>query len=378
MLTFTAVIALLFPLSHAQEKPSSKPTVEKGDLVTANYAMRLEDGRLIYTNVRALIDDPEEKKSDWLKTPEQFGPVEVMAGDDPALPELADGVIGMVEGQKKTITLPPEKGFGQPDEKKILSFPCEKRVPRLAKVTPMAYVQQFKAFPVVGKEVNHAPYFKSKITEVKEDHVVLEALVDERKQVENDYGVTTIDIDGDDIVVTLSPKIGAAFEYRGHTGRISASDGTTFSVDYNHPAAGRNLLLDIEILDVQKTSEFADLQIPWIEDYEEGFARAKAESKPAVLVLYAQWCSWSRKTLETSFEDPRVKRYRDQFVFVKVDSDEHKAYKELYDQSGFPLIVLLDADWEVVNKLDGYRDAAALQAELKKLAQVNLQAKVVP
>jgi thioredoxin-like negative regulator of GroEL len=82
-------------------------------------------------------------------------------------------------------------------------------------------------------------------------------------------------------------------------------------------------------------------------------------------VLYAGWCSWSKKLLTESLEDPRIKQMKDRFVWVKVDSDKEQAFKEAYQQNGFPMVVVLNSKGDVVKKIDGYRDAAALKKELE-------------
>ena len=84
-----------------------------------------------------------------------------------------------------------------------------------------------------------------------------------------------------------------------------------------------------------------------------------------VLVLYAGWCSWHRKLIDETTQDPRVQKLWDRFVWVKINSDDKTEDKEFYNQKGFPLILMLGADGEILNRIDGYRHPQAFLRELQ-------------
>jgi thiol:disulfide interchange protein len=149
-------------------------------------------------------------------------------------------------------------------------------------------------------------------------------------------------------------------------GRIVATDGMSFTVDFNHPLAGKDIDFDVEVVALTKASAFK-APLPWMADHDKGLKSAESEKKDMLLVLYAGWCSWSKKLLEESLEDPRIKQMKDRFVWVKVDSDKEQAFKEAYQQNGFPMVVVLNSKGDVVKKIDGYRDAAALKRELEEV-----------
>jgi protein-disulfide reductase (glutathione) len=72
--------------------------------------------------------------------------------------------------------------------------------------------------------------------------------------------------------------------------------------------------------------------IDW-QPYEAGLARAKAQSKPVCLVLYANWCPHCRNFSKV-FDDPRiVERARD-FVMIKINSDEQTEINRRYALDG--------------------------------------------
>ena len=67
--------------------------VSQGDVVRIHYTGRFEDGRV--------FDSSMERD-----------PLEFVAGGREVIPGVSNAVVGMEEGEKKTVTLPPEEGYG--------------------------------------------------------------------------------------------------------------------------------------------------------------------------------------------------------------------------------------------------------------------------
>jgi thiol:disulfide interchange protein len=150
-------------------------------------------------------------------------------------------------------------------------------------------------------------------------------------------------------------------------GVITGTDGKTFTVDFNSPLAGKAVVLDMEVISVIPASALQSMEIRWREDHEEGLGEAKRDGKPAVLVLYADWCSWCKRFFNESVQDPRIRVLQDRLVWIKLNSDKKEEYRERYQQKGFPLILLLQPDGTVARKIDGFADAAALREALDAL-----------
>lgn len=363
------------PLQKAapEEKPVEDRTpvvqgIEAGDLVFIDYAMKIADTKeLVFTTSKETAESKNQLKASWYHQPEDFDPEQIIAGDGTSLVVIARSIIGMQPGEHKTLTMPAEKSFGNVDPEKIVKMPTVKTVPREARVAPREYVAKFNSFPVKGKRVAWAPYFLSEITEVNEDYVVLKAMLKKGKTVEQAFGKTRIERKKNEILLTLEPRIGAPFFLNNRSGRIIDSSEKEFTVDFNHPGAGKEILLDIDIVSVEKAVTFKGNTLTWIEDHDAGYETAKKEKKPMVLVLYADWCGYSKKMLENTLIDPRVLKFRDHFVWTKVDSDKDQSVKELYGQEGFPMIVITDSEGNIEKKIDGYKDADAFRKELKAM-----------
>ncbi len=101
--------------------------------------------------------------------------------------------------------------------------------------------------------------------------------------------------------------------------------------------------------------------------FEEGLELARQENKLVVADLGAVWCSRCRTLDEKVLADPRVKeRLQRDFVFVRVEyeSDEGKAFAERYHVRGFPVLLLLDAQGQLIRPLPIRPDPVSFLAAL--------------
>jgi FKBP-type peptidyl-prolyl cis-trans isomerase 2 len=79
-------------------------TVKNGDKVKVHYVGRFEDGKVFDSSI-----DRE--------------PMDVEVGGAQVIKGFEDGLVGMQEGEKKTISVPPEEAYGQPDPALLIEIP---------------------------------------------------------------------------------------------------------------------------------------------------------------------------------------------------------------------------------------------------------------
>jgi FKBP-type peptidyl-prolyl cis-trans isomerase 2 len=351
--------------TNAREKNSVSNKSEKGDLTKVYWTGYTDNGKIFYTNSSEIDSDAGKAKVEWYARPKDLIPQEIVAGDHSEPFNLGSIIEGLGLNDTRKAMVEAEKAFGKRDPAKVISLPCERSMPKIFRMQPSQFIQATNRFPVVGKEVTLNPYFNARVLEVTENETTIEFLARNEK-VKEKFGTTEIQLRGDDISLKLVPTVGSNFEAQNQQGIIIATDGLTFQVDYNHPLAGKDVMVELQVVDITKASGLKE-GISWMDDHDQGLSAAVDQGKPMFLLLYADWCSWSKKVINESLQDPRIRAIKDKFVWVKVDSDKEQAVKEAYQQNGFPMVVVLNAKGDVVKKIDGYRDAAALKRELEEV-----------
>jgi FKBP-type peptidyl-prolyl cis-trans isomerase 2 len=346
-------------------KTACGPTAEAGDLATVNFSASLADGTLIATTLESAAKDPARHKSAVFQDAGLYPAEEIAVGRSELFPGLGEALLGMKAGEKKTVHLTPEQAFGRPDPKKEAQFPLQRDFPKAIRMSAEDYAKRFAGFPSLNKEVDLVPFFKARVTEVTDHDVALEFLAEDGKTVSESYGTVSIGVAGDRISTRLTPKMGASFPLKEGEGVIVASDGSSFTVDGNSPLAGKEVVLELELLSLAKASAAAGAAIDWVENYDGALALSKNQGKPTFLVLYADWCGWCKKTFTEVLPDPRLSWLKDKFVWARVNSDKETKYRDLYQQEGFPLMLVLNPDGSLKKRINGFKDVRALKTELE-------------
>jgi len=121
----------------------------------------------------------------------------------------------------------------------------------------------------------------------------------------------------------------------------------------------------------------------WMSDFEAAKAKAKAENKPMVLDFTgSDWCGWCIKLDKEVFSQEAFKQYAaENLVLVELDFPRKKQLPEetvkqnealarQYAIRGFPTIIVLNAEGEMIGKT-GYQPGGAEKyvEHLKKIIE---------
>jgi len=90
-------------------------TVKKGDTISVDYTGSLEDGTVFDTSIESVA-----KGYDIFKP--EFSPLQFKVGEPGIIEGFDEGVVGMKVGETKTLTIPPEKGYGLVDPELINTY----------------------------------------------------------------------------------------------------------------------------------------------------------------------------------------------------------------------------------------------------------------
>lgn len=117
-----------------------------GDTVKIHFTGKLQDETIIETS----------KSGD---------PLEFKIGEGNVISGLEQGVIGMAAGDKKTIAVSPEDGFGQPQKDLVVDL----------NKSEFPEDVEFEVGTYLNIESSDGKEFKAKVVEIKEETVTLDA-----------------------------------------------------------------------------------------------------------------------------------------------------------------------------------------------------------
>ncbi|NJE61819.1 peptidylprolyl isomerase [Thermococcus sp. 21S7] len=156
--------------------------IEAGDFVAFHYVGRFENGEVFDTSYEDIA-----KENGIYVEEREYGPLGVNVGVGEIIPGLDEALIGMELGEKKTVTIPPEKAYGMPNPELVID---------VAKTE----------FSNVGIEPIEGMYIMT------------------------DSGIAKIAKVGEEKV----------------------------TLDFNHPLAGKTLVFEVEIVEIQKEKSEAE------------------------------------------------------------------------------------------------------------------------
>ncbi len=348
-----------------RKEEASPKQVQLGDVVTVDYTASLENGDIFWTTRESIDQDAKQHKVPWYQKPKSFGPEEILAGQDARIRGIAPSVLGMAIGETKQFTVGPENAYGPRDPKNTAQKPCVETTPVLLSMTKEAFRERFHFEPEVGLSVPLSPHFESRVDKVTEENVAVTSSAQDRQGISGPLGTTDVQVDADQIVAVLTPKIGTTVAENGRIGRIIDTDGKTYTVDFNHPLAGEAIVLNIDVISLKKADSLGGGELPWLDDHPRMLETAKNENKPVVLVLYTPACPWCKKLFNETMTDPRIRSLKDEFIWGKINVLTAPEVEAAYGAKGYPLTLVLNAKGEVVKRINGYTPAMSFASELK-------------
>ncbi|MBV0923477.1 peptidylprolyl isomerase [Halomicroarcula limicola] len=98
--------------------------IEPGDGVSIEYVGRFEDGSVFDTS-RADVAREEGLLDAQGTDPDDYAPLAFTVGAGDIIEGLDEALVGMEEGEEATVTVPPEKAYGEPNETKVREYDPE-------------------------------------------------------------------------------------------------------------------------------------------------------------------------------------------------------------------------------------------------------------
>lgn len=229
---------------------------EMNETVSVNYILSLEDGTVFDTNIEevSLVNGLNKTV---------FEPFEFTLGNNEVILGFEQGVIGMSVDETKIFTVPPLIGYGESSSQLIFELSLLQKINRFDEVNIEDYNLIFNETPKIGeiKESDYWPW-KLKVIGINETSVQVENLLTVGEEIALDkVGWTSIvtSIDEKEIKVMQHPKLGDFFIIPSATGvmqgEVTNVGEVNFTVDFNSPLVGKNLVFKVTLLSIKEVKE---------------------------------------------------------------------------------------------------------------------------
>jgi FKBP-type peptidyl-prolyl cis-trans isomerase 2 len=259
----------------------SGPVVERGDSVLLTYTGRYQNGTVFDTNDPALASEIPGAPA------EKFTSFAVVMGSGQTIPGFENAILGMQQGETKSVLINARDAYGTYDPEKTLAVPKRLMLPTTDSVDRVLVVSREtftkdRGEPQMDQELTDSN-FRYRITGFNDTTVTLyavEMISDRLVNTEMGWNVTLNrttddafifrpDIEvGDDVYTARGPydvaavgeqielvtllRAGEDIRTQSGSARITESSKDTLLLDFNHPLAGRSLNFTITVNDVTK------------------------------------------------------------------------------------------------------------------------------
>mgnify|MGYP001276423284 CR=1 FL=1 len=213
----------------------ASPGVEIGDKVTLTYVGTFENGTLFDNNT-----------------------IDFRVGDNTLLPGFEYGIIGMKPGEQKNVIVEPEYGYGVWSTDLLEVMEAEYTLNKYFDLSMEVAEAQTKGEIKVGNTVTLKDYmWMMKVTDI--DREFGEVRFEHKPTLNSIYynpllvwwPVRIMEIQDSKIIVRHEPKIGSSIRKgTGQKGVVINADEESVVVDYNHAMAGKTLIFDVKIHEV--------------------------------------------------------------------------------------------------------------------------------
>jgi FKBP-type peptidyl-prolyl cis-trans isomerase 2 len=120
---------------------NQQKTVTNGDNISVDYVGSIEGGKVFDTSIESVA-----RQNDVYNQGKKYQPLNFIVGKGQVIKGFDEGVIGMKVGDTKTITIPPEKGYGPINPSKISTYPVIQSFPVTTTISSVLEIpaDQFK------------------------------------------------------------------------------------------------------------------------------------------------------------------------------------------------------------------------------------------
>jgi FKBP-type peptidyl-prolyl cis-trans isomerase 2 len=256
----------------------SKVVVERNDALLLTYTGMYSNG--------TIFDSNDQIKAAEFPNAAGREKLTVTVGTGSLIPGFENALIGMKEGESKTVKVSPAQGYGPYIAERVASVPKKIILPReigierniLAPIASLqakqnASVGEFLEtenfiYNITAKNATHATLYlldatkdpiqleeslwKSKLVRSTADKMHYAQIVASNESVNTPQGPYLTTLNTTHIILNTRFKIGQEFHTEQGIVRITRETDDSVTLDFNHPLAGQELTFDIRVDTIEK------------------------------------------------------------------------------------------------------------------------------
>lgn len=227
--------------------------VEVGDTVLLNFTAYLDTGEIIDTTFEEVALDDTQPKVWWFRLRATYEPLSIVVGEGVLPPDLEMALIGMNEGEKKEVAIPPERGWGLRDPEKVMEILLVQTLEKEEEVPLEDFTQRLNQDPVVGERYQLQD-LTIVVLEVAEEKVKFQYELEVGQEVYLPLGNATVTEETEtEYTLLLSPAVGDAV-YNPYLGQgiVIEVREDAMVVDFNPVLAGETINYTIWVVEIEK------------------------------------------------------------------------------------------------------------------------------
>jgi len=239
------VIILLLILFIIQTVSDSR--IKEGSVVTVDYTLYLENGDIYDTTIESVGKGADLVDKD-------YSPLVFTVGDKDILSGFQDELLGLRSGDEKRFTLTPERAYGERLDERVIEFPRNINLTRYTYLDVNKFRSVFGKEPIIGEIVKTPTIsWDFKITDADENKVTLENVLSEGDAVR----LVVLSVDEEYIYLRRNLNVGDYVSLGPNQGFavITEVNEDSFTADANPPLAGKTIIFDVKITDVQNSGQ---------------------------------------------------------------------------------------------------------------------------
>jgi FKBP-type peptidyl-prolyl cis-trans isomerase 2 len=227
-------------------------TVQVGDTVFLDYVAYLDTGEVFDTTLEKVAMDDTQPKVWWFTLRATYEPMRTVIGQGLMPPDIEMMLIGMHEGEKKEISILPEKAFGLRDPDKVKEIPLIQTIDKEEEITVEEFMQKLRQEPVPD-ETYELQGSRIHVVEVTEEKVKLVYELERGQKITIALGNATVTGETEtEYEITLDPSLGEYIATPFGQGIIIEIGENAMLVDFNYPLAGETLHYTIWVVRIEK------------------------------------------------------------------------------------------------------------------------------